>query len=213
MRADRVRRSPSGSAKPITVCPDRSSGRLGRNGSHLQDDVGGREDVGSRGDLRAGLLVGGVGKSGGSAGVLLDDHVEAGFFQRARRPPESTRPAFLPARFLAERRLSWHASLAEMLQASWSEVLLQPLDDRRPPPSARRVVLQRRVFRDLARRCRHEQMIDARDVDDFDGAAFLRARASSASSIGLCGRNLRVEIALDDRGAAASPSERPRAGS
>ena len=93
--------APSGSAKPMTVWPDRSSASVGRNRPHLQNDVGGGEHVGSRAaTVRAGLLVGGVGKSGRRPGVLLDDDVEARFSseprrrRRNQRDPGLARPRF-----------------------------------------------------------------------------------------------------------------------
>ena len=95
-RADRVGRSERiGEADHRLAGPQQ--GELRWNGPNLQDDVGGREDFGPCGHLRAGLHVSGIGKSRWCSGPLLDDHVEAGFFQegdarRNQRDPGFPRP-------------------------------------------------------------------------------------------------------------------------
>src|SRR4051794_40220041 len=78
------------------------------------------------------------------------------------------------------------------------ERLLQPRDDRFGDRRRDVLVLERAVLVGFARGRRREEMVDAGDLDDLDGAvlALLRERLEE---VGVPGLDLSVELALDDQ--------------
>ena len=75
--------APSGSAKPMTACPDRSSRRLSRRRTHLEHDVGRLEHLRARHDRRPLRAIRLVRESRRDAGALFDDDFEPAFIRAA----------------------------------------------------------------------------------------------------------------------------------